>query len=115
MTELKPCPFCGSSSIDPKGWASEATHGPACDDCGASAGEISKDLSGNIAAWNTRTPPPVHVIQQYVDRREAEAAAAGYWRGVKAAANYLDGYAGGHYMAKSSAAALRALLEKGEG
>ncbi|MHC9085388.1 Lar family restriction alleviation protein [Luteimonas sp. RIT-PG2_3] len=54
MTELKPCPFCGSTSIDEKGWASSNSAGPACDDCGASAGNATGTLEGNIAAWNRR-------------------------------------------------------------
>lgn len=54
VVELKPCPFCGSREIDPTGWASLDASGPACDDCGASAGQISSDLADNIKAWNTR-------------------------------------------------------------
>ena len=54
--QLEPCPFCGSESIDPRGWASENSSGPACDDCGASAGCVSNRLQDNIAAWNRRTP-----------------------------------------------------------
>lgn len=53
---LKPCPFCGSKNIDPHGWASEYASGPACDDCGASAGSVSGSDEDNIAAWNTRAP-----------------------------------------------------------
>ncbi|MDQ2878540.1 MAG: hypothetical protein M3R41_05650 [Pseudomonadota bacterium] len=49
---LLPCPFCGSMSIDAEGWASLESCGPACDDCGASAGSI--EGADNIAAWNTR-------------------------------------------------------------
>ena len=52
--KLLPCPFCGSSNVDPKGWATlpqyantpEERSGPACDDCGASA--------RTIKIWNTR-------------------------------------------------------------
>lgn len=54
---LKACPFCGSARVDPKGWASENSAGPACDDCGASAGNATGDLQGNIAAWNRRAHP----------------------------------------------------------
>lgn len=56
---LKACPHCGSADIDPEGWASTDSKGPACNDCGASAGCISQSLADNIGAWNTRTPPPV--------------------------------------------------------
>lgn len=51
---LKPCPFCGSSNIDATGWASTDAKGPACDDCGASAGQVSQSHADNIAAWNHR-------------------------------------------------------------
>jgi len=51
---LSACPFCGSTNIDPKGWASTNSAGPACDDCGASAGNVSNALADNIAAWNRR-------------------------------------------------------------
>ena len=65
--KLKPCPFCGSKSIDAEGWRNnEGVIGPACDDCGASAGDISHDSQANIAAWNKRTPSP---------EREAKLAA----------------------------------------
>ena len=51
---LKPCPFCGSINIEPKGWKSFTASGPACDDCGASAGSVSDNHADNVAAWNTR-------------------------------------------------------------
>jgi len=54
-SELKPCPFCGSENIDARGWSSIGNiSGPACDDCGASAGKVSKSNADNITAWNTR-------------------------------------------------------------
>jgi hypothetical protein len=56
QVELKPCPFCGSKDIDPAGWMSAADSGPACDDCGASAGTING--RDNLAAWNTRASIP---------------------------------------------------------
>lgn len=44
---LKPCPFCGGVSIDPRGWAcNDGRHGPACDTCGGSADSSEK--------WNRR-------------------------------------------------------------
>lgn len=47
MSELKPCPFCGSSNIDDHGWASgDGRHGPACDDCGGTA--------DSVMLWNAR-------------------------------------------------------------
>lgn len=54
--ELLPCPFCGSTNIDATGWRSLDAQGPACDDCGSSAGQISLDHADNIRAWNIRTP-----------------------------------------------------------
>lgn len=49
-TELKPCPFCGSTDIDPEGVLASKDGGenysyPACNDCSASCED-----------WNTRTP-----------------------------------------------------------
>jgi hypothetical protein len=45
--ELLPCPFCNGTSIDPKGWLrGDGVSGPACDDCGGSA--------GSVAEWNAR-------------------------------------------------------------
>lgn len=49
---LKPCPFCGSTNVDPEGWAAtdadgnNLREGPCCDDCNASA--------DSVEAWNTR-------------------------------------------------------------
>lgn len=51
---LKPCPFCGSENIEAAGWLSEASSGPACDDCGGSAGSVSATPEQNIARWNRR-------------------------------------------------------------
>ncbi|MES2783799.1 MAG: Lar family restriction alleviation protein [Pseudomonadota bacterium] len=64
--ELKPCPFCGSTNVDAKGWASQNSNGPACDDCGASAGSTLADTpEANIAAWNTR--PDSTAVQELVE------------------------------------------------
>ncbi len=53
--KLLPCPFCGSVNVDAAGWSSLTSSGPACDDCGASAGSTLADTpEANIAAWNTR-------------------------------------------------------------
>ncbi len=54
--EMKSCPFCGSSNVDPEGWKSRETSGPACDDCGGSAGSALKTREENVAAWNRRVP-----------------------------------------------------------
>jgi Lar family restriction alleviation protein len=52
--DLKPCPFCGCHDIDPEGWASTDSSGPACDNCGAGAGGVSSTLQENIEHWNRR-------------------------------------------------------------
>lgn len=46
MTKLLSCPFCASTNIDPKGWASTDRAGPACDDCGGTA--------DTVELWNKR-------------------------------------------------------------
>ena len=45
-TKLKPCPFCGSTDIDPEGWCSTDSRGPACMECSGSA--------QTIELWNSR-------------------------------------------------------------
>lgn len=48
--ELRPCPFCGSSDIDGRGWLSgDGGAGPQCMNCGATA---------EPQWWNTRAPEP---------------------------------------------------------
>lgn len=50
--ELLPCPFCGSTEIDPEGWMSvsqdgkDKKTGPACDECGGSTDTVER--------WNSR-------------------------------------------------------------
>lgn len=57
--DLLPCPFCGSKNVSADGWSScDGITGPACDDCGASAGSVRLSTEENIAAWNTRTEQP---------------------------------------------------------
>ena len=47
MSELQPCPFCGSKNIDPEEWLrGDGISGPGCSDCGATATSFD--------AWNTR-------------------------------------------------------------
>lgn len=61
MSELKPCPFCGSNDIDPNGCASQLSEfgplvtRPACDNCGATTD----------ASWNTRAVPKVKALKWY--------------------------------------------------
>lgn len=48
---LLPCPFCGSSDIDPKAWTGNKDKtGPGCDGCGA--------LTETVEDWNRRAPAP---------------------------------------------------------
>ena len=56
---LRECPFCGSKNIDPAGWMSgNGSTGPACDDCGASAGSHNFSQEKNVELWNTRAAAP---------------------------------------------------------
>lgn len=69
MSELKPCPFCGSENIDVNGWAGNGgSSGPACDDCGCTA--------ETVAEWNTR---PIEADLR-VQLSAANAQSAEYWR-----------------------------------
>jgi hypothetical protein len=70
--ELLPCPFCGSSEVNPEGWYRMTEHvfgprcvvfGPACDECGSSA--------KTIAAWNTRAD----LADKRIEELEAQLAA----------------------------------------
>lgn len=57
LAKLTPCPFCGSANIDPLGWASTESAGPACDECGASVGSVKQTPEQNVTAWNLRSSP----------------------------------------------------------
>lgn len=74
---LAPCPFCGSNAIDPTGWASTDSAGPACEDCGASAGKSGDTVKQNVAAWNRRAVLPAEpVALPYVVQYRLK----GHWR-----------------------------------
>lgn len=68
--ELKPCPFCGSSLIDPKGWASLDQSGPACDMCGATA--------ENTEVWNKRALDPSGVVAEIAAERKRQVEDEGW-------------------------------------
>lgn len=62
MSELKPCPFCGTTPVhretieyytDPNGSFS-CHHSVACDECGIEISDEYKDDA--FAAWNRRHP-----------------------------------------------------------
>jgi hypothetical protein len=70
--ELLPCPFCGSSEVNPEGWYRMTTRvfggdcvvlGLACDECGSSAKTID--------AWNTRAD----LADKRIEELEAQLAA----------------------------------------
>lgn len=47
MSDLLPCPFCGSSDIDPEGWLNGlGERGPECLECGATGPTATR--------WNCR-------------------------------------------------------------
>ena len=61
MIKLKPCPFCGCSSIDM--WdmkdfiSGKAFKAPVCNDCGANISEnysTGPSTKKQVIAWNTR-------------------------------------------------------------
>lgn len=63
--ELKPCPFCGSRLVDPKGWVSSfGSFGPACDNCGGSASSAER--------WNLRRHQPDEEKGFCLSRQEYE-------------------------------------------
>ena len=64
---LKPCPVCGSTNIDPEGWKSMLSVGPACDDCNGSA--------ETVELWNTR--PSETAAEKRVS--ELEMQSRGNW------------------------------------
>lgn len=67
---LAPCPFCGSTDIDPMGWSDgNGNDGPQCNECGATA--------ESITGWNRRAAQ--------------QAAAPGFSSGVSAEAPGLAG------------------------
>lgn len=112
-----PCPFCGSANVDPDGWASQHTSGPACDDCGASAGGAMQSREENVAAWNTRPESTERTA-----REAAEAAVARMREGVAEMVGVMKREAqrrkaaGQHEaaaMLEDRANELRALLEGG--
>jgi len=75
MTDaLKPCPFCGSTLIDPAFWTTADYCGPGCDDCGATAETSEK--------WNARvvpvqSAPPILTTRTSGERPPSSDAAVG--------------------------------------
>lgn len=60
---LLPCPFCGSSDLDSRFWASEWSSGPGCNNCGATA----EDDDG----WNARDSSGLAAIHRLATERLA--------------------------------------------
>jgi Lar family restriction alleviation protein len=58
MSELKPCPFCGSNNVSSEGAGIEVDDYTAwidCEDCGAQSNTFESDAQA-IDAWNRRAP-----------------------------------------------------------
>jgi hypothetical protein len=89
MTDLKPCPFCGSTNVDPEGWMAKdmndiITRGPTCEDCDAAA--------ASVTAWNTRTAAPVGEGVEPVDPWLSMAVSTLRRIGHPEAQAFLKGY-----------------------
>ena len=57
MTELKPCPFCGSKDVDVRTHKSlfvTNTYGIICLDCGIQTGQSYTNKLAAIRVWNRR-------------------------------------------------------------
>ena len=66
MSELEPCPFCGSKYA----YYSEKTASVRCDDCGASWPEEGATEEERIEAWNARTERTCKMVDSdltYID------------------------------------------------
>lgn len=53
--QLKPCPFCGSTSIDIVQFRDKQLEGIVCEDCPATMSDIHLTIKALIIKWNTRT------------------------------------------------------------
>lgn len=66
MSELKPCPFCGSTDVDRHGWYDgQGQQGPECMGCGATARDED--------AWNRRAAPEGLTMTPSLDASEQRA------------------------------------------
>lgn len=59
MSELKPCPFCGSTEIKSKSTGGTKEWATWCSKCGAGFNIVCYDQEFSERAWNKRTPPPL--------------------------------------------------------
>lgn len=65
MSELKPCPFCGTSDVDIHGWYDgEGCVGPECIGCGATA--------RNVDDWNQRSSLSFALFREANNKRQLE-------------------------------------------
>lgn len=53
MSELKPCPFCGSNNVDLSGYLNGRYYDVACMACEAK-GPVAQLADGAAEAWNRR-------------------------------------------------------------
>jgi Lar family restriction alleviation protein len=68
MSELKPCPFCGSIDIE----KSVYEYCVYCNDCQAASNTDSSDIVDAINKWNTRTQPDYEALARELETEAHE-------------------------------------------
>lgn len=96
--KLKPCPFCGSTNVDPEGWSGlnvddhTPRKGPACDDCNASADSVDQ--------WNTR--PHEAELQNQLEVANVNRGLAEGRAKIAFEQGYIKGTVNGHKKAQKA-------------